>query len=89
MQRLLEGADPGKADHKLLLNANKRIDMIMKMSKNNVPVKQANYTSAPSLPMIQTNFQSSSSELVNFEHQVDCSRVVDVHNGQRIVIIYI
>jgi hypothetical protein len=58
----------------------------MKMSKNNVPVKQGNYSSGPSLPMIQTNFQSSPTDLATFERQVDCSRVVDLHSGMQIVI---
>jgi hypothetical protein len=59
--------------------------MIMKMSKNNVPVKQGNYSS-PSLPLIQTNFQPSPSDLAAFERQVDCSRAVDLYSGAQIVI---
>lgn len=80
--RLLEGTDSGRADHKLLTSANKRIDMIMIMSKgsNNVNV---NYKDS-NLPFIQTNF-TLNSDLTTFERQVDCSRTADLYSGTQIV----
>ncbi|GAN01510.1 hypothetical protein MAM1_0008d00943 [Mucor ambiguus] len=79
--RLLEGTDAGRADHKLLTSANKRIDMIMMMSKSgssvNVNHKDSN------LPFIQTNF-SANSDLTTFERQVDCSRTADLYSGTQI-----
>jgi hypothetical protein len=69
------------------LNANKRIDMIMVMARNN---NNNNNISVPASTTnkslnIQTNFQSSSSNLTTFEGQVDCSRVVDLYGGAQIV----
>ncbi|KAI8642061.1 hypothetical protein BD408DRAFT_417017 [Parasitella parasitica] len=79
--RLLEGTDAGRADHKLLTSANKRIDMIMAMLKgsNNVHVNHKEF----SLPHIQTNF-TVNQDLTTFEHQVDCSRTADLFNGTQI-----
>lgn len=98
--RLLEGSDSGRADHKLLLKANKRIDMIMAMARNSTPNKSSAFSSATNinnskkmdsntLPFIQTDFQSSgnntqSLDLTTFERQVDCSRTVDLYGGAQI-----
>ncbi|GAA5816098.1 hypothetical protein MFLAVUS_009620 [Mucor flavus] len=82
--RLLEGTDSGRADHKLLLNANKRIDMVMAMAKNGTPNKPVtNRMMDNILPPIQTNF-SPPSDLTTFERQVDCSRTVDLYGGAQI-----
>lgn len=87
--RLLEGTDSGRADHKLLLKANKRIDMIMVMAKNSAPSKSNNKKLENNLPFIQTDFHPSGqspsqSDLTTFERQVDCSRTVDLHGGAQI-----
>ncbi|KAK4520351.1 uncharacterized protein ATC70_008485 [Mucor velutinosus] len=79
--RLLEGTDAGRADHKLLTSANKRIDMIMIMSKGNNSVN-VNYKDS-NLPFIQTNF-TANSDLTTFERQVDCSRTADLYSGTQI-----
>lgn len=80
--RLLEGTDAGRADHKLLTSANKRIDTIMIMSRGNNSVN-VNYKDS-NLPFIQTNF-SGNSDLTTFERQVDCSRTADLYSGTQIV----
>ncbi|EPB86588.1 hypothetical protein HMPREF1544_06662 [Mucor circinelloides 1006PhL] len=79
--RLLEGTDAGRADHKLLTSANKRIDTIMIMSRGNNSVN-VNYKDS-NLPFIQTNF-SGNSDLTTFERQVDCSRTADLYSGTQI-----
>ncbi|GAA5803385.1 hypothetical protein HPULCUR_008864 [Helicostylum pulchrum] len=83
--RLLEGTDSGRADHKLLLSANKRIDMVMAMAKSNTPNKPVANKMMDNniLPPIQTNF-SAPSDLTTFERQIDCSRTVDLYGGAQI-----
>ncbi|KAL9555772.1 hypothetical protein MBANPS3_002211 [Mucor bainieri] len=86
--RLLEGTDAGRADHKLLTSANKRIDMIMIMSKgsNSSSVNVNHYNNSNKdahLPFIQTNF-SANADLTTFERQVDCSRTADLYSGAQI-----
>lgn len=86
----MDGTDSGRADHKLLLNANKRIDMIMTMARNNNPPPTASSSTtsrqANNQLNIQTNFQSTTnSDLTTFEQQVDCSRTVDLYTGAQIV----
>lgn len=53
---------------------------------------QPGASSVPVLPLIQTNFSTSSNptspELTTFERQVDCSRTVDLHSGAQIVSCY-
>jgi hypothetical protein len=85
-QRLLDGTDSGRADHKLLLNANKRIDMIMVMARNTQATASTTTSKQANNQLnIQTNFASTNSDLIIFERQVDCSRTVDLYTGAQIV----
>ncbi|KAG0173624.1 hypothetical protein DFQ28_011116 [Apophysomyces sp. BC1034] len=89
--RLLESTDPGRADHRLLYKANKRIDTIMLMAQkaSSRPVhahpneSRIHNKATATLPHIRTNLQSEESEVTMFEGQVDCSRVVDIFSGSR------
>ncbi|CDH49054.1 related to gef1 protein [Lichtheimia corymbifera JMRC:FSU:9682] len=90
--RLLESAEPGRADHKLLLKANQRIDTVMLMaqkssaksasSSDHVSSARLHSKALPVVTPIQTDMsRMSSSELVSFQNNLDCSKVVDVFTG--------
>ncbi|KAF7729464.1 hypothetical protein EC973_004444 [Apophysomyces ossiformis] len=93
--RLLDSTDPGRADHRLLYQANKRIDTIMLMAQKagSRPVhahtnESRMHNKAPAgLPSIKTNLPtgttSEPSEVGLFQSQMDCSHVVDIFSGTR------
>ncbi|CEI87487.1 hypothetical protein RMCBS344292_01899 [Rhizopus microsporus] len=74
--RLLDGIDHGTHDHKLLTNANKRIDTILLMSQKTN--RHVDLNAKGSFSFLQVDIDS---ELQSIESQVDCSRVVDLFKG--------
>ncbi|KAI9316279.1 hypothetical protein BX666DRAFT_1949065 [Dichotomocladium elegans] len=89
--RLLESAEPGRADHKLLLEANQRIDTVMLMAQktNNKPTTSADHISParlqtkalPAVTPIQTDITPLHPELAAFQKQLNCSQVTDLFTG--------
>ena len=102
-QRLLESAEPGRADHKLLVKANRRIDTVMLMAqkisgKSSIAADPSSSPSSSSkahtkpLPIvtpIQTDMTSVRSEFITFDTcKLDCSQIVDLFSGAPMVCIY-
>ncbi|KAI9260697.1 hypothetical protein BDA99DRAFT_512893 [Phascolomyces articulosus] len=93
--RLLESAEPGRADHKLLVKANRRIDTVMLMAqkssgKSTVAAdpssspssSRAHTKSLPIVTPIQTDMTSVRSEFITFDGcKLDCSQIVDLFSG--------
>ncbi|KAG2224368.1 hypothetical protein INT45_006768 [Circinella minor] len=93
--RLLESAEPGRADHKLLVKANRRIDTVMLMAQkiSGISSVAGDPSSSPSssrahtkpLPIvtpIQTDMTSVRSEFITFDGcKLDCSQIVDLFSG--------
>ncbi|ORE04936.1 hypothetical protein BCV72DRAFT_210266 [Rhizopus microsporus var. microsporus] len=74
--RLLDGIDYGTHDHKLLTNANKRIDTILLMSQKTN--RHVDLNAKGSFSFLQVDIDS---ELRSIESQVDCSSVADLFKG--------
>ncbi|KAI8992694.1 hypothetical protein BDB01DRAFT_446792 [Pilobolus umbonatus] len=84
--RLLNSTQPGRADHRLLIGANKRLDMIMAMAVNRSNGAQDSHLkNKHMLPPLKTSFEHPSIEhesvIEIFQQQVDCSRTVDLYSG--------
>ncbi|KAI8149302.1 hypothetical protein BJV82DRAFT_573656 [Fennellomyces sp. T-0311] len=93
--RLLESAEPGRADHKLLVKANRRIDTVMLMAqkssgKSTLAVDHPSSSSAsrahtkplPIVTPIQTDMTSVRPEFIQFDDlKLDCSQVIDLFTG--------
>lgn len=89
-QRLLDSAEPGRADHKLLVRANKCIDTVMLMAQKNMGKSltspRSHSKALPVVTPIQTGISemrldNSDSELAEFERKLDRSEVVDLFTG--------